>query len=572
MFKKLGKLQEEKIISKVEIPIKEITKKINFFNNCIIVKNKNFFKIFDRVCDHAGGRLISRNNKTFCPIHNWEFDPLTGKYINNIKKKEISYEIKKENIIFSIEKSIPKIKTLNPDKESYLKVRYFNHAFLIFEGRKFKFATDPWAIGPAFASGWWLKDKTASDWVEELNNCDFIYISHNHPDHLNSSTLKLCDKKIPIVTPKFQNNSTSSLLKDLNFEKIYEFDFKENINLINTDLVFNFLKSGDFRDDSGIYFSVNKFKCLADVDTNYINFGNFPKVDLYCSSYAGGASGYPLMFDNLELKDKKKKQSLDTKFLFKERLKYLNYTQAKYFLPYAGSFKTKLKRDKFISHNIFKNQISDYKRALKSKVDVLDYEKNDIFYFKNGFLDFQKKLKILKFNDFNEKSFLKDFKKSNSIDMDYIKTYFLNSKFQDNVIIKFELANDNFKNILQTFFVDFTQKKTKFVDMSKYIIDKDTRYINLKIRYDSFMFVIKNMLPWEDLLIGFQCKVFRRPNIYNIKFWSHFSNIYISKKHKRNSKSCNSCELIDNYVDNLIFNQKPNQKLLLNEIDHLKDI
>ena len=32
----------------------------------------------------------------------------------------------------------------------------------------------------------------------------------------------------------------------------------------------------------------------------------FPNVDLYCSSFAGGASGYPLMFDNFDLNQKKK--------------------------------------------------------------------------------------------------------------------------------------------------------------------------------------------------------------------------------------------------------------------------
>ena len=39
-------------------------------------------------------------------------------------------------------------------------VEYVNHAFLIIRGEKFKFATDPWAFGPAFGLGWWLKNKT----------------------------------------------------------------------------------------------------------------------------------------------------------------------------------------------------------------------------------------------------------------------------------------------------------------------------------------------------------------------------------------------------------------------------
>ena len=63
-----------------------------------------------------------------------------------------------------------------------MKIRFFNHAFLQIETKDFKFATDPWAIGPAFNTGWWLKFKTKKDWIEELNSCNFIYISHG-PDH-----------------------------------------------------------------------------------------------------------------------------------------------------------------------------------------------------------------------------------------------------------------------------------------------------------------------------------------------------------------------------------------------------
>ena len=54
-------------------------------------------------------------------------------------------------------------------------MRYINHAFLIVESKDFKFATDPWALGPAFNTGWWLKHKTIYNWVDELNSCDFIF-------------------------------------------------------------------------------------------------------------------------------------------------------------------------------------------------------------------------------------------------------------------------------------------------------------------------------------------------------------------------------------------------------------
>ena len=68
------------------------------------------------------------------------------------------------------------------------------------------------------------------------------------------------------------------------------------------------MKSGDFRDDSGIYFSIGKFKSILAVDTNSINFFSLPNnITFLASSFAGGASGYPVCFDNLEIDEKKKK-------------------------------------------------------------------------------------------------------------------------------------------------------------------------------------------------------------------------------------------------------------------------
>ena len=60
-----------------------------------------------------------------------------------------------------------------------------------------------------------------------------------------------------------------------------------------------------FREDSGIYFSLNNFSALLDIDAGSINFNKFPKVDLYGSSFAGGASGFPTMFENYSENQKK---------------------------------------------------------------------------------------------------------------------------------------------------------------------------------------------------------------------------------------------------------------------------
>jgi hypothetical protein len=51
----------------------------------------------------------------------------------------------------------------------------------------------------------------------------------------------------------------------------------------------------------------------------------------------------------------------------------------------------------------------------------------------------------------------------------------------------------------------------------------------LRVRGSSFYGALKKGLPLEDLSIGFQIKMYRRPNVYNLKFWNHFTNLQYIK-------------------------------------------
>ena len=62
---------------------------------------------------------------------------------------------------------------------------------------------------------------------------------------------------------------------------------------------------------------------------------------------------------------------------------------------------------------------------------------------------------------------------------------------------------------------------------------------------------VDNFLPFEDLLIGFQCRVNRIPNLYNNNFWHYFSNVYVARKHFRSEKICFSCDTLNQTILNL---------------------
>lgn len=556
MFRKINKLKSRIVkISPSIIPKIDINQGVNCLNNFIIYRKKDTYQVYDRKCDHAGGKIISRNSKHICPMHNWEFDPIAGKYKNGVKKKNIPFKETKEFLTINNIKILPQITKLNPDKRTKITLRFFNHAFIIIETPDCKFATDPWAFGPAFNNGWWLTKPTKKDWLNEINSVDFIYISHNHPDHLHELTLSKIDKNIKIIVPKFTQDSVGKYIETLKFKDITRLDFLEEYKFNNTDVVLSLLKSGDFREDSGLYISINNFSILMDVDANTINFGHLPEVDLYCSSFGGGASGYPLMFDNYDENQKKEITNKKILFVKQKKIKNLKQIRPKYFLPYASFFSENLKRDKFIKKNNKKNKIEDYENyCSKNNIKILNVEKNDKYVFYHNKV---KKIKTSKgyILEQSPEEYLKKFKKDyKKIDEKRISSYFIESGYKDNLIVFISLVNDSFDSNYYNCSVDFSNKEIKFSKIKKININnlfkiKKMKVLYLKIRKESFLNTIENFNPWEDLTIGFQCKILRNPDVYNVSFWNHFTNIYIRDIKKKYNNECNQCEKIIQTLD-----------------------
>ena len=412
-----------------------------------------------------------------------------------------------------------------------------------------------------------VKKKTKIDWIDELNTCSFIYISHNHPDHLHPQTLSKINKNIPIVVPKYNSDSTGAYIESLNFKNIYRLEFQKEYQYKNTNLIISLLKSGDFRDDSGIYFSIGEFSALFDVDSNMINFNKLPKVDLYASSFAGGASGYPLMFEDFSMKERIKIIDKDLSFSKNQKSKMIKGIKPSYFMPYAGFFEEKLKRDLNIKKYNKKNNIEDYRKICESNNTILlDVTNKDEYFFCGKKMTVSAVNKNKYYNDISPSDYLRYFKKNyNKIDINYIKKYFEKSNFNDNLVLYVSLTNDNFTKSEFDFCVDFSVTKTKIrildkVDLKNIKRINGNRILYLKCRKESFLNTLYNKAPWEDLSIGFQCQFFRIPNVYNLKFWNHFTNIYTTKKNIRFSSNCGKCEKISDFFNNLKFKGVTNEE------------
>ena len=138
--------------------------------------------------------------------------------------------------------------------------------------------------------------------------------------------------------------------------------------------------------------------------------------------------------------------------------------------------------------------------------------------------------------DINNKSNDRDIFNKIEVSDSYLEDYFLKSSFRDKLKIYVQLTDDTFSKIYKMISVDFSSDKPivsfKSFDWEKEKWQKDAiksnRKLLIKVRQDSFNWVVKNKYPWEDLSIGFQCRIYRNPDVYNVKFWEYFTNVYIN--------------------------------------------
>ena len=546
----IGKLEKRAFKQEIiEIPLNVLKQGINDYNEFIIkLDDESVDWIIDKVCDHAGGRLVLKNGKAICPMHSWtlDLDSLTYEGSNN-KKRQLDYEIV-DGVI--------KIKWFNyelvnnciqEERSGKVVFQWLNHATVYIECNGTSLILDPWLFGPSFLTGWWLAEPSTINSLELLKKCDYIFISHNHPDHCHLETLSIVEKEKCIIVPNFISNSVRNLCKKAGFTNVVTADF---LSLYRLGDSFNIsvLKSGDFRDDSGIYIEANGHEFLFSVDANFLNSWVLPRnLDLFAIAYASGASGFPLCYYNYS-EEQKSEIIRKTKMVIRHNVsKICKELQPKYFLPYAGMFKEKSERDKYIKIENSKNDIDDYLVDFeKLRTNVIIPDKLIKFHFENGNLGWVK-LQSDFLESENTEFYVEQYKKTYVYDELKIRRYFENCTYSQKQILYLIPTDDNFNQCTErVFYVNFSTSEIRMVNKEDIRNELDGyRVMIIYVRSEIFMATVTNMLPWEDFLIGFQCRIYRNPNVYEDSFWYYFTNEYISKENFRYSPLCGSCSVIN---------------------------
>ena len=79
-----------------------------------------------------------------------------------------------------------------------MKIEFVNHASFILKNQGIQIISDPWLFGNAFNDGWSLLCDYDFD-LEKFKEIQYIWFSHEHPDHFSPALLNKIDIEINLI-------------------------------------------------------------------------------------------------------------------------------------------------------------------------------------------------------------------------------------------------------------------------------------------------------------------------------------------------------------------------------------
>ena len=490
-------------------------------------------------CKHQGRQFANTNGCVLtCPGHDWKLDFSTMTYViptGGLKQEQLLVEETPEGRVSFYEllrapwESDPSNDEVLDAEEFTL--RFYAHACVEVRCGSRSLFTDPWLVGPAFTRGWWLVHQPPIDWLDRLASADAIYISHNHSDHLNSHTLRHLAARnpdVPIFVPAFENDYCLPLLEKIGLRNVTITNFGKWVPLGEA-AHFMILRDGTGRNDSGILIDYKGHRILNTVDCQNLNNGPLPKVEVLLTSFAGGASGYPVCWEGYSEQRRRELMRNKRQAILLNVLNIVTKARPEIYVPFAGYFTEAHPADKEIKSLNVKNtpqEVCDFIRTHFSEIDTWIPQPGAI-------LDIGLKRSVdsslVPENAHAEEviydfePYLAEIRQSRAFvplqTQEGLRKYFAWAGFRGNLVLHVIETEENFQGSVREFYIDFQDLSFP----AKRPL-REHMYLRMRCRSDVFRFVLQYGLPWEEITIGFQARLFREPDIYEFEFSNHFQN------------------------------------------------
>lgn len=393
-------------------------------------------------------------------------------------------------------------------------IKFLNHASVQISNGKKSILTDPWYFGNVFDNGWSLLYENDINKIENtLLETDFIWISHEHPDHFSIPFFKkfkdiLIARNIKVI---FQKTKDRRVIKFLNLNNIVTIELKQNSYYeIDKKFKLKIIKS-DFY-DSALIVKVND-KTIFNLNDCPIedikDIKNFKKKYGTCDvllsqfSYAAWKGGE----ENRKWREDAAKNKLIT------ILNQASILEANFVIPFASFI--------YFSNNInfylndSSNKIDDLIKLNKNnkinliimqpnekqQIDKLVQDNQSIEFWKNIYKNPNTFKKFEFTKSIDEKEILQAFKKFQ------IRTFNTNSK----LIMKLIYYIPKFNFFKKQYIYLYDLNKTVELDIFKNIKIKNYKSSQILMNSNTLFFLLNNSFGFDTLTINgcFQVNSFK---------------------------------------------------------------
>jgi hypothetical protein len=95
-----------------------------------------------------------------------------------------------------------------------MNIETIGHASLVIRNDQNKpvLLTDPWLIGSVYWRSWWLQNYPTDKEIEELKNVKYCYVTHEHPDHYHTASIRKLGKNPTYISPLLPQDNISTFL------------------------------------------------------------------------------------------------------------------------------------------------------------------------------------------------------------------------------------------------------------------------------------------------------------------------------------------------------------------------
>jgi UDP-MurNAc hydroxylase len=247
-------------------------------------------------------------------------------------------------------------------------ITYLGHAAILLEAGGTRILMDPWLTDPTYHGTWWHYPPLELG-VRDLPRIDYLYVSHEHPDHFDPPTLAQLDKSIHVVIAAYARKRFRDRIAALGFRRITELEYERDFACNGRGLSLRLIGPDRPWDDSAILLRgdgttvLNVNDCHLS-ETTLSRLGGEHAIDLAFLTFTG-ASQYPGCFD-FPLSSKIERALYSKHAHLAEFVHWARLLRTKRAVPAAGNHALLAEDQLFLNTPMYANTPADAVDALRA--------------------------------------------------------------------------------------------------------------------------------------------------------------------------------------------------------------